>query len=270
MRRALVGILWCVACGDDGGPAVVPDAQPDAAPPTVECWANSADKIACDFTCAGVAFPTTAPDPLSHTGSVSEMLGPTIGGATVEVRDAATDAVLATATTNNGASMVGRFTASIATGGIAPTLYRKIVVSGHPDAYSYDATPAYDAARAANSFSVSPTQAKIDGFYASAFVSHSAGLSLVQLQIQDCAGHGVSGAQVTLEGATKVLYNSGSGAKIPDPSAAAIATDSTATAWIVDGPVGVLHPTITAGDMTYRDVALAGYADLYTYALRRP
>jgi hypothetical protein len=240
----------------------------DAAPPEVKCWIDSASPISCDFSCAATSRPTAAPDPIMRSGSVREWRGTgVVSGATVEVRSAGDDTVLATTTTMSGVSTAGRFTTSIATGGTAPALYVKIIAAGHLESYEYDPYPAFDADHASGLVALTATDSVVGALYQSAGLTHDAARGTLQLQVLDCAEHGVSGATVAVAD-TGVRYNSGAGGTTADPRA--IATDSSATAWLLDAPAGSLDLTIRAGEVTFRSWKIVSYANAFTYAQRVP
>lgn len=121
LRACLLGtiVVCAAACGDDGGGVtpdakiVIPDAAPDAPPPP------DAPTNTYDFSCMGNAAPTTAPDPLTLSGTAQDIniammaLEP-VAMATVTAHSAANDAVLGTPSVTD---MNGDWSISAASGG---------------------------------------------------------------------------------------------------------------------------------------------------------
>jgi hypothetical protein len=271
MKTWRIGVMVVIggACGDDGAVGIdAPTA--DTAPPVPTCYLDSATPApSCDFSCTTVAWPTTAPDPVLRKGSVSGFAGTgPLGGANVEVRTVTGDALIGQTTTGSGPSTLGKYTMSIATGGVAPTLYTKATMSGLLDGYEYDPYPTFEAAAPAFGHNVLVVDAAtLDELYQQAGVDRDPAMGTIQMQALDCLERAVAGVTATVEDAV-VKYNSGAGGTIASPFA--VATDSSATIWVFNAPTGPLDVTIHAGELTYRALTVGSFANSWSYALRLP
>jgi hypothetical protein len=272
MKTWLVGVMVVIygACGDDGAVAIDAPAA-DTAPPAPSCYLDAVTPApSCDFSCMTVAWPTTAPDPVVRRGIVYAFFGPEkVGGATVEVHGATDDALLGQTTSSAGPSTLGAYSVSVVTGGVAPRLYAKATKTGLLDGYEYDAYPAFDADHATGHSMQLVADSVLGDLYGSAGVVRDPTRGTLRIQALDCLQHGVAGATATIGDADAVVkYNSGGGAMIPAPFA--VATDSSATIWVFNAPVGTQDVVIHAGELTYRASPIGSFANSSTFALRLP
>lgn len=238
--------------GDDQGPG--DGKKLDAAVDITE--------LSGDFSCQGTAWPTTAPDPLSIIGRVTDPVAmANAGGAAVEVRKDTDDSlvVMGTAATN------GIFAFNVATGGTAPPIYRKATLAGHVDGYTYDPYPPFDGSHSDHGIYV-PTPANRDTFYAAAGLTNDAATGTVLVEIVDCLALPVYGATVEAPGAAKILYLDDGGA----PSASAGATGSPGIAVLLGVTAGPLDVTVHAGSVVYRARAITSRANAFVYSPRWP
>jgi hypothetical protein len=252
MRYALLVML--LGCETD-----LLEDLPDAALPD----ALTVPPIPGDYSCITTPWPMTAPDPLKVAGVV-------IGhnGVVVEVHAAASDALLAQATTagNQTQTYTGVYSVEIPTGGDAPIIYRKYTPIDQ-DIYVYDATAAFDPALVLGFYDQSSSTL---ASYASTFgVTIDPAKGSVVLFISDCktsyVGDGdgsVAGATVDAPPGSRVIYDAS------NPSATA--TTSFGSLLILNVPAGTLDLKIHAGPVTYRSWPVTVRANTWTYTERKP
>jgi hypothetical protein len=253
------GIAALAACG--GGSNSKLDAPPavlDAREPV--CWKDSATMATCDWSCVGVAWPTTAPDPIALTGSTQMSLFGAIGGATVTAYAVAGGTVLGTTTSSTVSTNKGHYTISVATGGTAPLTYRKVTLSGYLDGYGYDSTPAFDSAHADQILRLWDS-GSINSVYQSFGEPYDANLGTLRIQAHDCAYNAVDNVVATTSSTALIGYDPN------DPTATAT---KFGTIWVLRAPVGDIDVDLQVGSISYRAWQLRAYADAVTGIDRYP
>ncbi len=260
----LVILAWaCAACGGGGGGGddVVGDDQPPGDAKGMDASVDITELIG-DFNCVNTPWPTTASDPLSFQGRVTDPIGmANVGGATVEVRKTSDDTlvVMGAAATN------GIFAFNVPTGGVAPSVYRKATAAGRLDGYTFDAYPPPDANHAGRGI-YAPTAASRDMYYAAAGIAADPAKATVVLDVFDCIDLPIYGATVEAPAAGRVIYLDDGGL----PSGTATATGSPATAILLNVPAGMLDATVHAGSVVYRARPIPIRANAFIYSPRSP
>lgn len=181
-----------------------------------------------NFFCASEPAPTSAVDPLTVSGAVTDLLsGSPIAGATVEARRQSNGTLLDSDTT----AVDGSYSLSASTGGIPLSAYFQLTAGGYPGTYLYPADP---------------FAADVTGFGVRAITSSSLALAYVlsgvgaQIPgtgttaaiVVDCDGVAIQGATVGLAPAAGALRYLAGG--MPSPSATA--TDATGVALGFNAP----------------------------------
>ncbi|MBL0217968.1 MAG: hypothetical protein IPQ07_29325 [Myxococcales bacterium] len=249
------------ACGGGGGGGGGGD---DVAPGDAKRLDAAVDitELSGDFTCMGTAWPTTAPDPLSVIGRVTDPVTMANGGgATVELHKASDDAliVMGAAATN------GIFAFNLATAGVAPTIYRKATLAGSVDGYTYDPYAPFDGSHAGRGI-YAPTPASRDSYYTAAGLANDPAKGTVLVEIFDCLDLQVYGATIEAPGAAKIIYVDDSGA----PSGTATSTGSPGIAVVLGAPPGPIAITVHAGSVVFRAWPVTSRANAFVYSPRLP
>ena len=219
-------------------------------------------ELAGEFSCAGMAWPANAPDPLSFQGRVTDPIGmANVGGAAVEIHKISDDSlvVMGAAATN------GIFAFNIPTAGAAPAVYRKATLAGRLDGYTYDPFPPFDGNHAARGI-YAPTAANRDMYYAAAGMTADLAKGTVLVEVFDCIDLQVYGATVEAPTAGRVIYLDDGGA----PSTTPTATGSPGIAVLLNVPVGALDATVHAGSVVYRARPVTVRANAFLYSPRLP
>jgi hypothetical protein len=261
MLRIRALLVLVAACGGGGGGGGGGD---DGLPGDAKRLDAAVDvtELGGDFSCAGVAWPTTAPDPLSVTGRVTDPVAMTnAGGAAVEIHKASDDSVLAM----GAAASNGIFAFNLATAGAAPTIYRKATLAGHVDGYTYDPFADYDGSQSGRGI-YAPTPASRDTYYAAAGIANDPTKGTVLVEILDCTRLPVYGATVMAPGIAKAIYLDDGGA----PSATATATGSPGVVVLLGVPPGPIDVTIHAGSVVFRTWPIKSTANAFGYSPRLP
>jgi hypothetical protein len=261
--RWLTALALLVGCGGGGGSG--DDVPGDDQPPGDAKHLDAAidiTELSGDFTCAGVAWPATAPDPLSLIARVKDPVGPVnVGGAAVEIHKRSDDSVLVMGT----AAGNGIFALNVITAGTAPAIYRKATLAGRLDGYTYDPYPPFDTNHPQRDI-YTPTAANRDTYYAAAGITSDPAKSTVLVEIYDCLDLQVYGATIEAPGAAKIIYLDDSGA----PSASQFSTGSPGIAVALNVPAGAVDITVHAGSVVYRAVPVTSRANSFIYAPRLP
>jgi hypothetical protein len=255
---ALATLALLAGCKED-----LLDDMPDAA---VDAAIDALPMPAGDFSCVGVPSPTTAPDPLLVRGNAASL-----GGITVEVHDATTDALLFTKVSDGtSADRMGKYSNNVATGGTAPRLYRHLLADAtHLDTYTVDGIPASFSYELGSVFL---TDQATQGFYNTAGVTRDRAKGTMHVDVFDCfvaptdATHIVEGATVDPPTGATVVYVDPNG--IPDRSLTA--TTSRGTVLILNVTPGFADVTIHAGPVTYRSWPVRVFANTWTNGPRHP
>ncbi|MBA3460205.1 MAG: hypothetical protein H0T46_09620 [Deltaproteobacteria bacterium] len=255
----LVLLVFLGACGGGGGGGGDDEPPDDARRMDA---AIDITELSGDFTCAGTAWPATAPDPLSVTGRVTDPVGMmNVGGAAVELRKTTDDSLIVTGT----AATNGIFAFNVTTAGAAIPLYRKATLSGHLDGYTYDPYAPFDGNHSGRGI-YAPTAANRATYYAAAGVTPDPTKATVLVEIFDCIDLQVYGATVEAPTAGKVIYFDDSGV----PSGSATATGSPGIAMLLNVPPGPIDITVHAGSVVYRAVPITSRANAFIYTPRLP
>ncbi len=229
------------------------------ASPLVTACADNAAPVEGDFSCLGTQRTTVATDPMSASGQVlNELGGAPIVGAGVEIHAISDAALLGQADT--GAT--GSYAVALATGGIAPTVYRQITAVGFLDAYAYDPAPM----TAEPTLQALLTLVDTEQLYAAVGLAPDATRGTLLVTVVDCAGNTVRGATVSAAGAQRVAYLGDDTRFDPD----ATATSKDASALLFNVPAGPVELEIHAGDITYRAWPIESHADALTTSWRQP
>jgi hypothetical protein len=261
-------ILLLAGCGEDTSTLAADASNVDVAIPAPTCINGSSGALPpCDFSCVGTAWPTTAPDPVVFSGTTDDPLMGVVPGVQVEVRATADDTLLGMGMSRTSVSgptqPVGYYAISVASGGTAPTVYRKGTVADHVDGYVYDPTPTFDATRVGLP-AISPVN--FGSIYQVAGLTADPSLGTVQIYVRDCARNNVIDATVEVPGAVRVMYENTNTLVSPLTSR----TGVHGTAFAVAVPAGPIDITVRAGDITYRPWPIKVVAGAYTATLRMP
>jgi hypothetical protein len=192
-----------------------------------------------------------------------------IGGVTVEVYDATTDALLFTRVSDATAEREGRYSGNVVTGGTAPRLYRHLVANADRlDTYSFDGIPASFSYELG---SVYVTEASTQFFYDAVDVTRDRAKGTMHVDVFDCIGATnptelVAGATIDPPPGATVVYASPEG--MLDP--ALTATTSRGTALVFNVTPGFADVTVHAGPITYRSWPVRVYANSWTNGPRHP
>lgn len=253
-------VLAVAACGDDGVSTMI-DAPIVIDAPYVDA-AIDVPPLFGDFTCAGMARPTTAPDPLAMTGRVRDpVTSANVGGGTVSIHRISDDGSIVSGL----ASGTGVYALNVTTGGTALGTYRKAVVASRLDAYAFDPFPVHSSDYASLPI-YSITQAEADGYYQAAGVAADPARGTILVEVVDCVGAPVVGVTVSAAGAIRTLYLDGAG--LPAPSATA--TDGLGQVLVLGAPAGNVDVTVNAGDVEYRAWPVKSVANSLTFSPRYP
>jgi hypothetical protein len=224
-----------------------------------------------DFSCVGVEWPTHVKDPFPISGNLSDAMMAPIAGATVEVHDVDTDALLAQTTSSSSNFNKGKWATSIPTGGVAQKIYRKASDVGYLDIYEYDAFPEF----AEFPWGVSMvTQEQFDGLFQLAGLTPDRSLGVLWVEVWDCYPPGTTQIKAT-EGATfeappgaKIVYYDGT--KGMYDTSLTSTTSGWAAALIVGVQPGLTDVVVHAGPLTYRSWPITVRANAITYSPRQP
>lgn len=257
MRTLVVLAVLAAGCGGDS------HATPDAAA------AVDARVIAGDFSCMSTPWPTTAADPLAVSGKVvdSSNNNVAVAGATIEIRANADGSLLGQATSSGSSINRGQYSVSIATGGVAPGVYRKVSATGYLDDYTNDATDLYSTNQYIEQLE---TAAARDGAYQLVGATADPAKGALELFFYDC-GQGanmklVAGITVDVPPGSAAIYYDASFHR--DPSLTE--TTSAGQVLLVNVPAGPTDISVHAGDLTYRPRQVVVYADAWNESVRLP
>jgi hypothetical protein len=260
--RWLTALALLAGCGGGGGSGddVAGDDQPGDAKHLDA--AIDITELSGEFACTTVAWPTTAPDPLSLIARVKDPIGPVnVGGANVEIHKRSDDAVLVMGT----AAGNGIFALNVATAGAAPAIYRKATLAGRLDGYTYDPYPPFDTNHPQRDV-YTPTAANRDTYYTAAGIASDPTKSTVLVEIFDCIDIQVYGATIEAPGAAKVIYFDDGGV----PNGSQLSTGSPGVAVALNVPPGAVDITVHAGSVVYRAVPVTSRANSFIYSPRLP
>lgn len=261
--RWLTALALVAACGGGGGSGddVAGDDQPPGDAKHLDA-AIDVTELSGEFACNTVAWPTTAPDPLSLIARVKDPVAAVnVGDAAVEIRKRSDDTVVVMGTATTG----GLYALNVATGGMAPAIYRKATLAGRLDGYTYDPFPPYDTNHS-NRDIYAPTAANRGTYYAAAGITSDPAKSTVLVEIFDCIDIQVYGATIEAPGAAKIIYLDDGGA----PSGSQLSTGSPGIAVALNVPPGPVDITVHAGSIVYRAVPVTSRANSFIYSPRLP
>jgi hypothetical protein len=259
MRRTgvvFLAVASLAGCSVEGQGTIVDAPTVDAAPP--------------EFGCSGVAWPTTAPDPLALNGRVlSPASASPIGDVTVAMQRISDDSPVGSTISTNGGAFAGTYSIAAATGGVALATYRKATSAGQVDAYAYDPFAVYNLT-SGNLTVYSPTPAELDGYYTAGGVTNDPAKGTLQINVVDCSGVPLHDATVTVTGAARVLYLDDQGAV----DMARTTTSKVGVAIVLGVTPGVVDVAIQDGTSTpgvaFRAWPVTSFANSYTSSLRYP
>jgi hypothetical protein len=180
----------------------------------------------------------------------------------VEAHVTAGDAQLG-ASASTGSS--GTYAITVATGGVAPTLYRKASRLDYLDSYAVDAMPVSDAQRAMLWIGMYKP-AELAALYSRVGVAMTSATGTAVVALDDCVGNLVTGGIVEAPTAARVAYMGSDGA--PDPTLTA--TGPVPLAVVFGAPAGDLDITVRAGDVIYRTWPTRVVANALSTAVHRP
>lgn len=219
-------------------------------------------ELSGEFGCTTTPWPTTAPDPLSLIARVKDPVdAANVGNANVEIHKRSDDSVLVM----GAAAANGIFALNVATGGMAPAVYRKATLPNHLDGYTYDPYPPFDTNHPQRDI-YAPTAASRNTYYAAAGITADPAKSTAMVEIFDCLDLQVYGATIEAPGAEKIIYLDDNGA----PSAAQFSTGSPGIAIALNVPIGAIDITVHAGSVVYRAVPVTSRANSFIYTPRLP
>ncbi len=256
LSHALVGaLLACAACGDNAAQPIDADhfpRSPDAA--------GDASMVA--LGCSGQSLPTTAPDPVTISGTAIEVTAVgTVPTAGVKIETFDTGApTTATGTATSGAQ--GADSISLATGGVPINGYERATKTGYVTSYGFAATPIYQ-----DYVSNAPivTAATIAQLESAASVTAADGKALLSVRAIDCAGTAIAGATIATDPAGMLFY-ADNGA----PSAQATQTDASGVAYVFDVDVGDVTVSAQLGSIALRSHVVKAFANEPTFADIQP
>lgn len=221
-----------------------------------------------DFGCAGQPLPAVAADPISLTGHLSfALVGSRINDAAVEVRTIAGDTLLGRAVTATLDVGPGAYRISVATGGTAQAIYRKVTHPSYVTAYMYDSRPltaSSDWPQAMHTLTTFEDLQRQAGF------TPEEDKGVLSVSVRDCSqangGERVAGATVAAPPGARVVYVNAAGA--PD------ATLSSTTAWgealVVGVTPGIVDLNVSAGPVRYRSWPVRVDGHTWTLSARQP
>jgi hypothetical protein len=238
----------------------LPDASPDP---------DSVTLPPGDFSCVDVAWPTTAPATLTLSGKVIDSgSGIGVGGATVDLLDANSGAVLASGSSDTAAATVGNYAIDLATGGTAPEVIRRARSFGRVDGYEVDPVPVSSALLARDQFIPSNTPEMHDGYLTIGGIVPDPAAGILTVYVTDCAGAPLAGATVDVEGAEDLTYLTA--AHQVDWSAGLTETSSDGGALAANVPAGPVEVTVTLPGVTYRHRPAWSFAGADVTVVRFP
>jgi len=243
-------VVMAMGCGDGDKVAVdapIPDAPPDAFGM---------------LDCAGQPLPTTAPDPLTLSGTTYEITS--LGAkplAAVMLSVFVIDETTARETTTSDAQ--GNFSMSGPTGGVANFGYVEAAATDHTTSYSFGATAAY--MNVTNSQVAIVTTGAIGQLAEFAGVTQTPGNAVIQVEAIDCAGTPLPGATFTTTPAGTIVYQ-----KNGLPLGTASMTDTAGVGYVFDVPPGMVTIAAQVGTLTLRSHVVIAFADAPTFTAIQP
>jgi hypothetical protein len=167
------------------------------------CSKSSTAPKSGPYTCAGQAFPTTAPATITVSGTVSDFISGPLTGVTVAAFKTGTAVAIDSTTTD----VQGKFSMTVTTGGTPLDGYVKASKSGYIDTYAFPSAP-LPASAAITVPVVTPTEFNL--LAKQAGVTPTAGKGSLGLRPVDCAGAAVATATVTTSPSSSP-YSDGAG-----------------------------------------------------------
>jgi hypothetical protein len=214
-----------------------------------------------DFSCRDKPFPERANDAVSLEGFTNDSYsGGALVDVTVDLRVADDDALIST----TWSDVEGRVAFAIDTDSQAIRTYARMQREGHVTSYLYPSHPLFR--DEVNVFLPVLPPSWRDELAGYAGVELDKAMGIVGVIVTDCVGERVEGATVAFDPpAEAVAYW--------DPTftdASGDATSLNGHAWGFNVPAGVVHATVTIGDVTYRDWPVQSFADSRTLSWRAP
>ena len=232
---SLLGIVFLAACSDSSGP----DAR---------------------YACLGAALPTTAPSVINVTGQTKAgALSPNALGGVEILASTGTDTLAA-----DTSDTPGHYALVISTGGTPVNGFLKLAKSGYLTTYAYPSRPL--AADAVDNV-LMITSSEFTLLSGAVSVTQTAGNGFVGVVVEDCDGHPLSGATVSVSpaGTSTVKYNSGS-----TPSGSATSTSADGVAYVFNVTAGNVTVQASSGGHTLRAHIVNARADVITLTVIQP
>jgi hypothetical protein len=225
--------------------------------------------LAGTWSCVGVPWPTAAANPMPIHGVVLDGGGGVgLGDATVEVRNLDDDSLYGMDTTSNTNFSKGGYSVYVASGGVAPRIYRKVTAPGYVEQYVIDPMAQF------GDFSFGsplPTAADLDSIYAVAGLTRDPSKGTVILDINDCVIpttgkplHRVAGATVDAPSGT-VLYGDADGYNASLTSMGVMGLTA-----VLNVDPGSVDFTVHAGPITFRSWPIDVHAGAAHWSPRHP
>jgi hypothetical protein len=275
MRSALLALAIAVAAcgpssishnnGDGGGSPDSPPGTPDSAPPDAPIPPADAPVIIIgghNFSCMGIAPPTTAPDPLSISGTITEGQSMTAASGAMVQAHKADGTTVGSSTTTSGS---GSFTLSVPTGGSALDGYVEVQASGELNAYVYPAAPMHMSFSNFSDTLLASSDLGLAATVAGAPAPDSS-KAFIGVVITDCDNMPIKGATVTFSPMPAAVgYTSGG-----LPSTSASATDNDGLALGFNAPAGMITVGASYMGVSLHAHIVKGYANGLTETIVHP
>jgi len=214
------------------------------------------------FGCLGKSIPSTAPDPVTLSGSAVtintsfQVTG--LANATIVAEHA--DGTVIGMTTTDGS---GGYSLSLPTGGVPLDVHLEGSASTYRPSALYPAVDLYQ--NSAAGLVVIVTQAIFNDLAEISGVTQDSSNGAVGVVVLDCNGSAVAGAVVDIPGGT-VVYQGSNGV----PNGAAIMTGSDGLALVFNVPAGSATLSATVGSMQLRSHVITAEAGVTTTAAIQP
>jgi len=218
-----------------------------------------------DFTCLGVALPTSAPPMILVGGVTSSINGTTQGdepGVTVEVFEGTNPTPTATTTSApTGSPQVGAYSFMLATSNVPIDGYLHAMKASFIDTYLYPPVPlAADTTNASPFIVATSTLPLLETLTGK---TQDPGKGIMAVIVADCANKPIQGATVSITPPPpdgSIIYTTPSG--IPDT--AATSTNTNGLVFILNVPVGSSVVDAQAGPNDLREHTVDVRADVLT------
>lgn len=223
-----------------------------------------------NFECVDTPWTEHAKDPLAVSGVLGNWNSQLLGGATVEIYDGDTNALITQTTTQTGVLNAGKWVASIPTGGNARKIYRRLSAATNLDTYAYDAFPQFHEWGWGTSV-VDPI--RVDSWYQLAGMAPDPGKGIMYVEVWDCGLPaspqitGIVGATIEAPEGSRVMYWNAAGDPDPTLTATVAPYFGALIVGVTPGPTDV---RVQAGPLTYRSWPVGVHANAMTLSPRHP